>query len=54
MGDALVHIPILVAPYAEDDLLELGRISFARVEVFADGAEGDVRGVHDWVAVDAG
>ena len=50
---ALVHIPILVAPYTEDNLLQLGRIRFPRVEIFADGAEGYVSRVRYWVAVDA-
>lgn len=50
----LVHIPIFVTPYTEDDRLQLGRIGFARVEVFADSAEGYVRRVCYWVAVDAG
>ena len=50
---ALIHIPIFVTPYTEDHRLELGRIGFALIEVFTDGAEGYVSRVHYWVAVDA-
>jgi len=51
---APVHIPIFVAPYTEDDFLQLGRIGFTCIEVFAHGPEGHMSRVRDWVAVDAG